>query len=60
MEIAENLAVELRKRNYYPARINEEGDLLIVVNRSMTQIQADFDELFPAADEEDGFESDGD
>ena len=32
MEIAENLALELLKRNYYPARIKEQGDLLIVVN----------------------------
>jgi len=60
IEIAENLAVELRKRNYYPARTKEEGDLLIVVNRGVTQIQADFEELFPTDDEEDSFESDED
>ena len=60
MEIAENLALELLKRNYYPARIKEQGDLLIVVNRGVTQIQADFDELLPADDEADSFESDGD
>ncbi len=57
VEIAENLAVELRKRNYYPARSKEEGDLLIVVNRGVTQIQADFDELFPTDDEEEELES---
>jgi len=60
IEIAENLAVELRKRNYYPARNKEEGDLLIVVNRGVTQIQADFEQLFPTDDEEDSFESDED
>ena len=57
MEIAENLAVELRKRNYYPARTKEEGDLLIVVNRGVTQIQADFEELFPTDDEEESLDS---
>jgi hypothetical protein len=60
MEIAENLAVELKKRNYYPARSKEEGDLLIVVNRGVTQIQAGFEELFPTDDEEDGPDSEGD
>jgi len=60
MEIAENLAVELRKRNYFPARSEDEGDLLIVVNRGVTQIQADFEDLFPADDEEDSLDSEGD
>lgn len=60
MEIAENLAVELRKRNYFPARSKDEGDLLIVVNRGVTQIQADFEDLFPTDDEEDSLDSEGD
>lgn len=60
MEFNENHALEILKRNYYPARIKEQGDLLIVVNRGLTQIQADFDDLLPADDEADSFDSDGD
>ncbi len=59
-EIAENLAVELRKRNYYPAGSKDEGDLLIVANRGVTQIQADFEDLFPTDDEEESLEPEED
>ena len=52
--------MELRKRNYYPAGSKDEGDLLIVVNRGVTQIQADFEELFPTDDEEESLESEED
>ncbi len=52
IEVAENLALQLETRNYYPARTKDDGDLLIVVNWGVTEIQAEFDELFPT-DEED-------
>ena len=50
--MAENLAEQLRSRDHYPAQAKEEGDLLIIVNWGVTQIQADFDELFPTDVEE--------
>ena len=53
IEVAEGLAQELKKRNFYPARSKEEGDLMIVVHRGMTRIEADWDELFPQDDDED-------
>lgn len=52
IEMAENLAEQLKTRNYYSAKSKEDGDFLIVVNWGVTEIQADFDELFPT-DEED-------
>lgn len=52
IEVAENLAEQLRSRDYYPAEAKEDGDLLIIVNWGVTQIQADFDELFPTDGEE--------
>jgi hypothetical protein len=52
IEVAENLAEQLRFRDYYPAQAKEEGDLLIIVNWGVTQIQADFEELFPTDVEE--------
>ncbi len=58
MDVAESLAAELRKRNYYPAQTQEGGDLLIVVHRGMTQIEADWDELFPQDDLDDDSFSD--
>lgn len=61
-EVAQNLAQQLRSRDYYPAQDKDAGDLLIIVNWGVTQIQADFDELFPTDDEEttseEGTESD--
>ncbi len=58
LEVAQNLAQQLRSRNYYPAQAKEEGDLLIIVNWGITQIQADFDELFPTDDEDVATEED--
>lgn len=58
MEVAQNLAQQLRSRDYYPAQAKEDGDLLIIVNWGVTQIQADFDELFPTDDEEAATEED--
>ena len=52
IEVAENLAEQLRSRDYYPTQAKEEVDLLIIVNWGVTQIQADFDELFPTDVEE--------
>lgn len=60
MEVAQNLAQQLRSRDYYPAQAKEDGDLLIIVNWGVTEIQADFDELFPTDDEEAATEEDSD
>ncbi len=58
IEVAQNLANQLRSRDYYPAQAKEDGDLLIIVNWGVTQIQADFDELFPTDGEEETGEED--
>ena len=65
MEVAKGLAVQMKKRNFYPARSPKEGDFMIVVHRGVTRIEADWDELFPADDSEDeaalgGEEEEGD
>jgi len=52
IEVAEGLAQEMEKRNYYPAVSMEDGDFLIIVHRGVTRIEADWDELFPEDDEE--------
>jgi hypothetical protein len=46
------LVEQLRSRDYYETQAKEEGDLLIIENWGVTQIQADFDELFPTDVEE--------
>ena len=46
------LVEQLRFRDYYETQAKEEGDLLIIENWGVTQIQADFDELFPTNVEE--------
>ena len=43
---------QLGSRDYYETEAKEEGDLLIIENWGVTQIQADFDELFPTDVEE--------
>ncbi len=58
LEVAQNLALQLRSRNYFPAQQKEEGDLLIIVNWGVTQIQADFEELFPSEESESETEQD--
>jgi hypothetical protein len=44
-EMVEALAGEMRKRNYYPSRVPEHGDFLIIVHWGVTGIQESFDEL---------------
>jgi len=58
LEVAENLALQLRSRNYFLAQHKDAGDLLIIVNWGVTQIQADFEELFPTDEEEPSAEED--
>ena len=43
---------QLRSRDYYETQGKEDGDLLIIENWGVIQIQADFDELFPIDVEE--------
>lgn len=53
MDVAKGLAIQMKKRNYYPARSPKEGDFMIIVHRGVTRIEADWDELFPADESED-------
>lgn len=46
LEVAEGLARELETRDYYPAQSKESGDYLLIVQRGITRIEADWDELF--------------
>ena len=45
MEIAENMAANLRRQNYYSEPDPEKGDLIIMINYGATDYDADFMEL---------------
>lgn len=45
-EVVQTLANEMRTRNYYPERVAEQGDFLIVVHWGVTGIEEPLDELF--------------
>lgn len=45
-ELVQTLSVKMRERNYYPERIPEAGNFLIVVHWGETDIEGIFDEPF--------------
>ncbi|MDQ8200140.1 hypothetical protein QEH56_18395 [Pelagicoccus enzymogenes] len=57
-DIVETLASDMEEQNFFPAPSTEEGDLVIVVHWGVTEVEEDWDELFPG--DESGDSSGGD
>ncbi|MBK1879029.1 hypothetical protein [Pelagicoccus mobilis] len=46
-EIIETLANDMEAQNFFPARSQEEGDLLLVIHWGTTAVEEDLSEMFP-------------
>lgn len=46
-QIVETLAADMKAQNFFPAPSTEEGDLLILVQWGVTEIEDDWSEMFP-------------
>lgn len=52
-DIAETLAADMEEQHFFPAPSTEEGDLLIVVHWGTTEVEDDWEDLFPSDGSED-------
>lgn len=49
-DIGETLAEEMEKQNFFPASDLNSGDLMIAIHWGVTEVELDYDEMFPTSE----------